>query len=133
MKGILVVAVALLIGAAHPARAANCGEGGPCPGLAAAFAGVVIGGIVEGSIAVGGIVTIAGGGRDEAHGGHARKWRIANVVFGTLNVAAGLVWTGFAAAGISPSLTIPFGVPHLAVGIGDFVVAGISYDRTRTP
>jgi hypothetical protein len=126
-------AVVLLL--ASSARA-ECSDGteGPCDSsaFAAAFAGIVLAGITEGSFAVGGLITMIGGGHDLAHGGHKRSWRIANTVFGTLNLAAGLVWAGFAAARISPSFTIPFAVPHLAVGIGDIVVAAVSWDHSRS-
>jgi len=131
----VVTALALALLFARPARAV-CSDGteGPCGGdLLAAFAGIVIGGVTEGSIAVGGVVTMIGGGRDLARGGHKRTWRIANTVFGTLNLAAGLVWAGLAAARISPYFSIPFAVPHLVVGIGDITVAAVSWDHSRSP
>ncbi len=128
----LVIAILSTLALARPAHA-DCDDGGSCGNFAAAFALVVMGGITEGSIAVGGLVTMGGGAKDLAHGGHKRTWRIANIVFGSLNLAAGIVWSGFAAARISPYLTVPFAIPHLAVGAADIAVGAISWERRGTP
>jgi hypothetical protein len=125
----LLLTLLTTLALARPAHADCTEDGSGCPGLAAAFAGVVIGGITEGSIAVGGLVTMAVGAKDLSRGGHKRALRIANVVFGALNLAAGVIWGGFAAARISPSFTIPFAVPHLAVGAADIAVGALSWQR----
>jgi hypothetical protein len=109
------------------ARAQGCSS--PCDGLAGAFAGVVIAGISEGSVAVGGLTTMIGGAVDLGRGRHTRSWRVANVVFGVINLVAAVAWGGVAAANISPQFSASFAVPHLAIGIGDVVVAGVSFSR----
>lgn len=131
----LTLALTLLttLALARPAHADCTEDGSSCGDFAAAFAGVLIGGITEGSIALAGFVTMIGGAYDLDHGGHKRTWRIANAVFGTLNLVAGLAWTGVAAARISTEFTVPFGVTHLVVGGADILVAAISYQRARTP
>jgi heme A synthase len=116
-----------------PARAhADCTEDGSgCPGLAAVFAGIVVGGVFEGSMVVGGIVTMAGGAIDVAHHRSTRSWRVANYVFASLNLAAGLAWGIVAFDKIDTQLAIGIAVPHLAVGGADLTVALLSSKHSR--
>jgi hypothetical protein len=130
MRTSIVILIIVAILGSSRAAVADCTEDGSgCPGLTAALAGVVVGGVTEGSIAVGGLTTMIGGAVDLRRGGHKATWRVANLVFGIINLTAGVLWGSFAAAGSSPQLTVGFAVPHLAVGIGDVVVAGISFSR----
>lgn len=125
MKLTLLVAVAIAAVTLAPTRAhADCTEdGSSCPGLAAAFAGVVVGGAIEGSAMIGGIVTMIGGANDVAHHRMSRGWRIANYVFAGLNLSAGLAWGILAAKGIETDLGIGLAASHLTVGAADLTVA----------
>jgi hypothetical protein len=116
-----------------PTRAhADCTEDGSgCPDFAAAFAGLIAVGSIEGSIAVAGIVTMAGGANDVAHHRSTRSWRVANYVFASLNFAAGLAWSIVACDKIDTQLALGMAVPHLAVGAADLTVAVLSAKQSR--
>jgi hypothetical protein len=132
MRGIswLLLMVSLIVSTPRLARA-NCTDSDGYAGcdFVGPTVALTMGGIIEASILIGGIVTMAGGANDLLHERATRKWRVANYVFGTLNLAAGIVWGGFAAANISPQLTGSFALPHLAVGAANLGVGIVSQTR----
>jgi hypothetical protein len=116
------------------ALADTCNGTQPCDSTRLAVAGIVIGGIVEGSVAIAGIVAAAGGAKDLARGGADRRVRIANYVIGGLNLAAATAWGGFAAAGISQNLTFGFGITHFIIGsagLGMAIASSIRASRSH--
>ena len=126
VAALVIAALTLASTRAH----ADCTEdGSSCPGLAAIVVGVFIGGIIEGSIAVGGLVTMIGGANDLAHHRPTRSGRIANYVFASLNLAAGLAWGIVAAQGIDTTMAVSIAAPHLLVGAADLTVAILSSSR----
>lgn len=119
LVGALVLALLLRPATAH----ADCTEDGrDCPGLALAFAGVIVGGTMEAAMLIGGLVTMAGGAHDIVRQRYGGGWRVANYVFAGLNLAAGLGWTAAAMAGFELPISLGFAVPNLAIGGADLAV-----------
>jgi hypothetical protein len=90
---------------------------------------MVLAGLAEGTILVGGIVSMAGGANDLVHHRTQRKWRVANYVFGALNLAAGSVLAGFSAAGTVPFWLGPVALLNLSVGSADLGIGVASQRR----
>ncbi|HEX4461321.1 MAG TPA: hypothetical protein VIA18_25245 [Polyangia bacterium] len=127
---VAALVIAALTLAPAPAHADCTEDGSGCGGFAALFAGIIVGGVIEGSMVVGGIVSMAHGANDVAHHRSTRSWRIANYVFATLNLAAGLAWSIVAFDKIDPQLAIGVAVPHLAVGAAGLTVAVLSEEHS---
>lgn len=129
----LIAALAIAAITLAPRRAhAGCDEDGSCGnGFAFAIAGVFIGGSIEASLAVAGVVTMIGGANNLGHHRASRGWRIANYVFAGLNLGAALAWGIVAADRIDTGLAISFAAPHLAVGAADLTVAVLSSVHSR--
>jgi hypothetical protein len=125
-KSIPLLLAVLLIIAARPARADCTEDGSSCDGLAAAVYGAIAGLTIDAAVGVGGVITLVGGAVDVGTHRNSRGWRIANYVFGSLNLVHGLVWGGLAASRISPALTASVMAPHLALGAGDLTLAVVS-------
>ena len=114
---------ALVVSFSAVTARADCTEDGSgCPGLGLVIAGI---GVEEGSVFVGGLITMIGGAVDVGGHRNTRGWRIANYVFASLNLTSGIVWSGFGALGGI------FAAPHFALGGADLTVAIISDKRSH--
>ena len=123
-----LVIVALVI-APTRAHAGDCTEDGSSCGsfFVVLYAGVIAGGILDGAVGLGGLVTMIGGANDVAHHRSTLSWRVLNYVFGSLNLAAGLTWGVLAASRtIDSTLGVAVAVPQLAIGAADLTVAVLS-------
>jgi hypothetical protein len=118
---VLVLALTMILGS-RPAHADGGGGG-------EAYLGAAIGLMLDVGIGVGSLASLAVGAVEVGTHHNWRGWRIANYVFGVLNLAAGITWGALAASGTHPDWGVPALVPQLALGGANFTVAIISSVR----
>ena len=128
-----LVIVALIVA---PTRAhADCDDGNTdcaAPLVVLIEGGIIAGSVLDGVIAVGGLVTMIGGANDVAHHRWRAGWRIANYVLAGANFGVGAIWGVLAAnRTIDPQLGLAVAVPQLAIGAADLTVALLSSTRGR--
>ena len=129
MKRILLVAMMLTMfsGRAH----ADDNDGGAVVGIGAVA-------VLDASLVIGGLVTAIGGGVHLPSKRRNRGWRVANYVFGGLNLAASAgVIAGSLALGSSwyrdeTAIWAPVAVTNFAVGAADLVI-GLLDAQNRMP